>query len=1042
VPDDIRISSSDDEAAAGRSVTWIVEIASQILFSASASVKFELLVGRDERSLDYNFSVVGVGRGQETGQVHDRQEGRRRRGNTGQTKGVYSKSVTLVIDDTDSLWDRPALPTWDGKASDKGRRKSAEPKRAPGGKKKIHLVILTHGLHSNVGADMLYLKESIDATAKTAREKARSRRRAASGAAESSAHDHQIPSTAPLSGGQADIDTAEDSDHEDVVVRGFMGNAVRTENGIRYLGKRLARYILELTYPDQPVRYIKKRSMSQKLSNSFRGTKHQDDGVPTQEAARSQQEDESPDSLAYTFTSISFVGHSLGGLVQLYAIAYIQKHVPKFFEQIQPVNFVALATPFLGLSNENPMYVKFALDFGLVGRSGQDLGLTWRPPTLAKGGWSAVMGFGSTSKEEKEDDPGSKPLLRILPTGPAHAVLRRFRNRTVYSNVVNDGIVPLRTSCLLFLDWRGLDKVEKARRENGLVGRMLGWGWAEVTGQSLLPGGSGAKATEGEILSDTEELSEEIERIKTTVPQPAANAANEDDETQSIKSLREAPAAQGNERPTVSPSTLESILNFLRPSAKATKTDLKMFQRSQTIASDQTSSSDRPESADASSSARPTSPQPPGSRSGSRPPATRGDASLEASHEGVHAVAAAAAAPPKTTIFESAADILSPPTPPLSWLIDPSTRARTIFHDRVYLPDDIPAPRRRGRRGSEASEAQSVGDHEDGTVDGWADGVLAGGVAHQRPSSRAHPASSRGRPPSKAGRPGTSSGRPGTSSGRPGTSSGRPGTASSSGRPTTGTSSVMTISDAGTSGSGSGSGMRVEEKIARAYHRDLSWRKVLVRLEPDAHNNMMVRRMFANAYGWPVVRHLCDAHFGDGALLAAESAAARESAAVGSHVASLDELVDRALEAARPPAAQGKSKPAAPLLQKVDAVPERDTAYLDDSSDDDDEADEDAISGLRARLPRLWSPRSKSPASKPSPNASPAGKPASEAPAKGSPVSAAPTRPVDSAASGGAPPSTVVARDLTESPGVVSDEDRLASALASMQAARAIEEVD
>ena len=57
--------------------------------------------------------------------------------------------------------------------------------------------------------------------------------------------------------------------------------------------------------------------------------------------------------------------------------------------------------------------------------------------------------------------------------------------------------------------------------------------------------------------------------------------------------------------------------------------------------------------------------------------------------------------------------------------------------------------------------------------------------------------------------------------------------------------------------------MKVEEKIARAYHKDLSWRKVLVRLEPDAHNNMIVRRMFANAYGWPVVKHLCDTHFAD-----------------------------------------------------------------------------------------------------------------------------------------------------------------------------------
>ena len=55
--------------------------------------------------------------------------------------------------------------------------------------------------------------------------------------------------------------------------------------------------------------------------------------------------------------------------------------------------------------------------------------------------------------------------------------------------------------------------------------------------------------------------------------------------------------------------------------------------------------------------------------------------------------------------------------------------------------------------------------------------------------------------------------------------------------------------------------MKIEEKIARAYHKDLSWRKVLVRLEPDAHNNMIVRRMFANAYGWPVVKHMCDTHF-------------------------------------------------------------------------------------------------------------------------------------------------------------------------------------
>ena len=51
-------------------------------------------------------------------------------------------------------------------------------------------------------------------------------------------------------------------------------------------------------------------------------------------------------------------------------------------------------------------------------------------------------------------------------------------------------------------------------------------------------------------------------------------------------------------------------------------------------------------------------------------------------------------------------------------------------------------------------------------------------------------------------------------------------------------------------------GGNAEEKIARAYHDGLEWRKVLVRLMPDAHNNIVVRRMFANAYGWPVVEHL------------------------------------------------------------------------------------------------------------------------------------------------------------------------------------------
>ena len=95
------------------------------------------------------------------------------------------------------------------------------------------------------------------------------------------------------------------------------------------------------------------------------------------------------------------------------------------------------------------------------------------------------------------------------------------------------------------------------------------------------------------------------------------------------------------------------------------------------------------------------------------------------------------------------------------------------------------------------------------------------------------------------------------------------GSSSQSRTPSSATNNTHTLHPAASSSSlvsdaqGEIGSMRLEEKIARAYHRDLSWRKVLVRLEPDAHNNMIVRRQFANAYGWPVVKHLCDTHFAD-----------------------------------------------------------------------------------------------------------------------------------------------------------------------------------
>ena len=820
--------------------TWIIEISSQIIFSTSAVVHFELLVGREERSVELGFSSL-TGQAKATpGQLQDHQQGKKSKTGRGaaQPKGVFSHAVNLMVDDTESLWNKPTLPEWDDEGKNRGKRWSyanlgeqegytpskvnsrvstssegneEQPKAKK--RKRVHLVVLTHGLHSNLGADMLYLKESIDAAAKEARESARKRKADARSDNRSKPTDNAGPeepqsSTAPLSGGQDDLDpgieTGED-DEEEVIVRGFAGNAGRTERGIQYLGKRLAKWVLSMTYPDQPFLPAKK-SLPRKLSRVFTGDKNSDpmqDGPSPHNHSSIHRPSKKPPDLAYRITSISFIAHSLGGLTQTYAIAYIHKHSPNFFNEIKPINFVGMAVPFLGLSNENPLYVKFALDFGLVGRTGQDLGLTWRAPTMVRSGWGAVIGgIGPEGKRaNRQPDPGAKPLLRILPTGHTHQVLKLFRNRTVYSNVVNDGIVPLRTSCLLFLDWSGLGRVEKARRENGLVGTMMGWGWEELTGANKssnrhLRAEQNSDAWSHSSVSDNE--GGNIGSGRSEVPQPEENAVKDDTtaQGQETRNLKQLPDGQrkpiedgepGSTRakdssPQQPSHPLSGFLSFglglLRPvqpnNNQPSPKHTKIYKRSQTnkIDSDDVASP----SSDSSSPHRPSSPA-------NRPGMARGDSVLEDPNNVFN--------PPKTTIFEAAGDVLNPPLPSKEFLMNPQGRPRTIFHDRVYHPEDIPPPptkkRPQGLRRTFSSDSRrSPARVSDTSSDIQSDD-------HQPDTS----------------------------------------------------------------------GMKVEEKIARGYHHGLSWRKVLVRLEPDAHNNMVVRRMFANAYGWPVVKHLVDTHFAD-----------------------------------------------------------------------------------------------------------------------------------------------------------------------------------
>ena len=816
------------------SFTWIIEITSQVIFSNSASVNFELLVGRDEKAVELGISGMMGTSSSIPGQLQDHQQGKKGKSdnNAVQPNGVYSNAVSLVVDDTTSLWNKPLLPEWEDQGKDRGKKRDypdpgeedvlpqssgqavsgsrdGHGHTKPQGKrrKKIHLVVLTHGLHSNLGADMLYVKESIDAAAKKAREDARARRKKDKDRGRVSDHQQkevddgtrgsgkdQGTSTAPLSGGQDSLGDAKDSDdenEEEVIVRGFSGNAVRTERGIKYLGKRLAKYVLAMTYPDQPFLPVKK-SVTRTISRALTGQESIDKRASLASHTHStiQRASKKPDDLAYQITSISFIGHSLGGLTQTYAIAYIHKHSPQFFDRIKPINFIALASPFLGLSNENPIYVKFALDFGLVGRTGQDLGLTWRAPTMVRSGWGAMIGgIGSEGQRAvKNTDPGSKPLLRILPTGPAHVVLKMFRNRTIYSNVVNDGIVPLRTSCLLFLDWRGLGRVEKARRENGLVGTMASWGWSEIIGTNSSSRHVSNGAPPSDESSDDEAVRQSHPGEGSTVPQPDENATREDTATThdekteelALNGRAEQHGTEGdsanNAKETSSnqqTNLFSGLLSLLRPKSpnppqkqRHSSKQNKIYTRSQTVKAE---SDDK---------------ELPSSGTSTSPPSTD---QISMHRESIAADPSNVFTPPKTTFFESAGDVLNPPLPSEEFLINPASRPRTIFHDRIYHPDDIPpVPSKRRPKSSRSFSSDSV-----------------------RSLKRVN-------------------------------------------------------TDYGDSGSTPDTGgMKVEEKIARAYHHDISWRKVLVRLEPDAHNNMIVRRMFANAYGWPVVKHLVDTHFAD-----------------------------------------------------------------------------------------------------------------------------------------------------------------------------------
>lgn len=514
---------------------WIVDVASQIIFNNTIDIDFEISIGTSKKILHQAGAL-------ETKVLNSDKIG----------TFCSPSELNVANQDTYDLWNLPV----------------------PDPERPIHLVIATHGLHSNVGTDLLYLKEEID---------------------KAGAHDN-------------------------IVVKGFFGNVCKTERGVKYLGSRVAEFIIDLVTK----------------SETFNENK---------------------------VLKISFVGHSLGGLVQTFAIAYLQSNFPWFFEKYTPVNFITIASPMLGVVNENPLYVKLALLAGIVGKTGQDLGLRFI-----------------------EDN--DKPLLLLLPIGPTHQVLKKFTRRTVYANVINDGIVPLRTSALLFLDYKGLAQIINAddiNYENGNAKKIPSKQYINENQQEGLNGDESAVA-----------------------------------------------------------QTVQTFLSFFMPQKQRKQSD-GHFKRYQTTT----------------------------------------ELNNEGEDENYGEI-------PKSSVLETAACLILPPLPSMKFITNPDFRENVVIHDKVYSEDDLP-PKQEETISSKPSNGGSGGNNEAVEKQNENNSIkqrLLNTLEYNKETDN------------------------------------------------------------------------IEENIAREYHKNMTWRKVLVKLKPDAHNNIIVRRRFANAYGWPVIDHLVKNHFG------------------------------------------------------------------------------------------------------------------------------------------------------------------------------------
>ncbi|KAK3846677.1 MAG: putative serine esterase-domain-containing protein [Linnemannia gamsii] len=274
----------------------------------------------------------------------------------------------------------------------------------------LHLVLLTHGIHGS-WLDMLYIKEQID---------------------------------------------AQNKDNGKTITFLTDTNHAGTEEGIQMAGQRVAMDVLEWTgYCDT--------EQGQQLRKAF--TSKSSTASKTKTAAAAATATTPIKAFPRGISKVSIIGHSLGGLINVYALGFIEELTQgAFFKTIRPAHFITLATPLLGVGFEHPWVLGYALSLGVIGQTGKDLALENRTSRLKRSASSATSISTSSSSTptnrttlapglaiECALDKDPEPLLLAMarPGSASNRVLMQFVDRTSYANIENDMAVKFNTSSMM-----------------------------------------------------------------------------------------------------------------------------------------------------------------------------------------------------------------------------------------------------------------------------------------------------------------------------------------------------------------------------------------------------------------------------------------------------------------------------------------------------------------------------------------------------------------------------------------------------------------